>query len=284
MSQSVSRAHHPVVAFITDFGLGDGDVGVMKGVVLGIVPDAHVIDITHEVAPQNVASGAWILASGYRYFPKGTVFNCVVDPGVGSVRRPIAVHAGDWFFVGPDNGLFSYVLAEQPVHDIVVLSNPAYHLSQISSTFHGRDIFSPAAAHIANGVALTELGEKLAPADLVRLDLELAKRQGERVEASVIHVDNFGNLITSIPLSLVPELFSSSQAQLSFTEKGITITERRRFFSDLPEAERNNANESHPFIYGDSAGYVGIAIRNGNASKTLGVGYADPITLVLLNK
>src|SRR5919109_788362 len=106
---------YPVIALMTDFGLDDGYVGVMKGVIAGITPHAQVIDITHNIAPQSVPSGAWILASAYRYFPKSTVFVCVVDPGVGSSRGAIAVHAGDWFFVGPDNGLFSYVLAEQPI-------------------------------------------------------------------------------------------------------------------------------------------------------------------------
>jgi len=130
----------PVIALLTDFGTGDGDVGVMKGVIAGITPDAHIIDITHDVAPQNIASGAWILASAYRYFPNNTAFVCVVDPGVGSNRGAIAVHAGDWFFVGPDNGLFSYILSEQAVHAAALLSNPAYHLPHVSSTFHGRDL------------------------------------------------------------------------------------------------------------------------------------------------
>src|SRR5207248_3664906 len=154
MNQPNSSSLRPVIALMTDFGLGDGDVGVMKGVIVGIVPNVQIIDITHDVAPQNVPSGAWILASGYRYYPPRTVFVCVVDPGVGSSRGAIAVHAADWFFVGPDNGLFSYIFVEQIVHEAVVLDNPAYHLPQVSSTFHGRDIFAPAGAHLARGVAL----------------------------------------------------------------------------------------------------------------------------------
>src|SRR5437868_9342661 len=106
-SSSISR---PVIAMMTDFGLGDGDVGVMKGVIAGISPNVHIIDITHEVTPQNVSSAAWILSSAYRYFPRGTIFVCVVDPGVGSSRGAIAMHAGDWFFVGPDNGLLALFL------------------------------------------------------------------------------------------------------------------------------------------------------------------------------
>src|SRR5258708_36282671 len=187
----------PVIALLTDFGTGDGDVGVMKGVIAGITPDAHIIDITHDVAPQNIASGAWILAAAYRYFPKNTAFVCVVDPGVGSNRGAIAVHAGDWFFVGPDNGLFSYILSEQAVHAAALLSNPAYHLPHVSSTFHGRDIFAPVGAYLARGLTSTfhELGTPVDPTSLQRLNVTLATRQGMNVDAHIVHIDNFGNLM-----------------------------------------------------------------------------------------
>jgi S-adenosylmethionine hydrolase len=280
MNQSASPKR-PIIAFMTDFGLGDGDVGVLKGVALGIVPDAQIIDITHDVAPQHVASGAWILAASYRYFPAETVYVCVVDPGVGSTRRPIAIHAGDWFFVGPDNGLFSYVLGEQPAHQAVLLSNPAYRLPEISSTFHGRDIFAPAAAHIARGVPLTELGPTIDPATLQRLDVRLTKREGAYILAHILHVDHFGNLITSIPLSMVPHLFSSSLIELRFPEQRVTITERRHFFSENVEEAKD---EQRPFIYGDSSGYVGVAIRNGSAARTVGVDYGTPVTLLIEEK
>ncbi len=263
---------------MTDFGLDDGDVGVLKGVALAIVPDAQLIDITHTVAPQNVASGAWILSASYRYFPRGTVFVCVVDPGVGSSRRPIAVAAGDWYFVGPDNGLFSYVFAEQPVHSAVTLSQSAYHLPQVSSTFHGRDIFTPVGAHIANGVALSELGPSVDPVTLQRLDLGLATRQGNEVhDARILHVDHFGNLVTNIPLHLVPDLFSSSHVEATLTEQKVGISERRPFFSDSTQSQ-----DTSPFIFGDSSGYVGIAIRNGNAARTLHANYADTMTFVIV--
>ena len=268
----------PVLAFMTDFGLADGDVGVLKGVALGIVPDAQLIDITHTVAPQNVGSGAWILSASYRYFPRGTVFICVVDPGVGSTRKPIAVAAGDWYFVGPDNGLFSYVLAEQPVHSVVTLTQSAYHLPQVSSTFHGRDIFTPVAAHIASGVALSELGPSVDPMTLQRLDLELATRQGNTIQdARILHVDHFGNLVTNIPLHLVPDLFNSSHVEATLTNQKVGISERRRFFSDSVQSQ-----DRQPFLFGDSSGYVGIAIRNGNAARALHVSYGDTMTFVIV--
>ncbi|HZS75706.1 MAG TPA: SAM-dependent chlorinase/fluorinase [Ktedonobacteraceae bacterium] len=276
MTQHISR---PVIAVMTDFGSGDGDVGVMKGVMLGIAPDAQIIDITHDVAPQNVPSGAWILASAYRYFPRNTVFVCVVDPGVGSSRGAIALHAGDWFFVGPDNGLFSYVMAEQPVHGVVQLNNPAYHRPEVSSTFHGRDIFAPTGAHLALGTTevLPKLGTQLDPATLVRLPTSQATRTGNMIDGHILHVDHFGNLITSIPLEMVPDLFDAPGIQAIFSQKGRTVNQVRRFFADGPV-------DGEPFIYGDSSGYVGIAVRNGSAAKTLGVGYGAAITLVIPRK
>jgi S-adenosylmethionine hydrolase len=239
MKTTSLSGHRPMLALLTDFGHGDGYVGIMKGVMLGIAPDAQLVDITHDVAPQNVASAAWILASSYHYFPRGTVFTCVVDPGVGSTRQPIALHAGHWFFVGPDNGLFSYALAEQPVHEAVLLSQAAYHLPQVSATFHGRDIFAPVSAHIAQGVALKELGPALDPASLQRLAISPAQREGDRIVAQVLHIDHFGNLITTIPLRLVPDLFTCQEARLTFVAQNITVTERRQFFADNGDLIQN---------------------------------------------
>ena len=267
----------PVVALMTDFGLGDGDVGVMKGVIAGIAPDANIIDLTHEIAPQNVPSAAWILSSAYRYFPAGSVFVCVIDPGVGSSRGAIAVYAGDWFFVGPDNGLFSYVYAEQPVHTAVRLENPAYQLPHVSSTFHGRDIFAPAGAYLARGVALHEFGSPVDISTLQRIDITPPVRKRNYIDANILHVDRFGNLITNIPLSLVSNLFDLHNVSAEFPGKRATITQRRRFFAE-------GAEDGVPFIYGDSSGYVGIAVRNSSASRTLGISAGAPVTLIIAEK
>lgn len=264
--QSGQPPVRPVVAWLTDFGLADGYVGVMKGVVLKIAPASQLVDITHEIGPQNVFAGAWVLATSYRYFPPGTIFVCVVDPGVGSVRRAVAIHAGDWFFVGPDNGLFSYILNEQTIHAAVLLSNPAYHLSQVSLTFHGRDVFSPVAGHLARGVPLTEIGAMIDSTTLVRLNLESPQRQGDHIFAHIVHIDHFGNLITNIPLTLAPDLFSSSAVELTFPSHNSNITRRSRFFAGTGD-EQN----ALPFIYGDSAGYVAVAVRNGSAAGLLGI-------------
>jgi hypothetical protein len=279
MSQFSTRLPDPpIVAFLTDYGVSEGYVGVLKGVVLGIVPHAHTIDLTHEVAPLHIASGAWHIAMSYRYFPKGTVFVCVVDPGVGSTRHPIAVHAGDWYFVGPDNGLFSYIFTEQPIHQAVALDNTAYHLPNTSYTFHGRDIFAPAGAHIARGIALTELGSAVEASALQRLDMAPAVQQGHEIIAHVLHTDHYGNIITNIPLSMVPTLFSSPHVLLTFPDQNQSVTERRRFFAE-------GSNESKgAFIYGDSSGNVGVAVCNGDAASTLGVGYGATVTFTFSEK
>jgi S-adenosyl-L-methionine hydrolase (adenosine-forming) len=269
----------PLVAIMTDFGTVDGDVGVMKGVIAGIVPAVHIIDVTHEVAPQNIASGAWILASGYRYYPEDTVFICVVDPGVGSTRGAIAVHAGPWFFVGPDNGLFTYIYNEQPVRTAVRLNNPAFHLPQVSSTFHGRDIFAPAGAHLARGVALRELGEPVDPRALQRLPAVLAERENGHIAARIVHVDHFGNLITNIPLQLVPALFVSPHVHIAFSASGAIVDQRRRFFAEGAEGA-GRVDDRRPFIFADSSGYVGIAVRNGSAARALGSGVGAAIIMV----
>ncbi|HET8911155.1 MAG TPA: SAM-dependent chlorinase/fluorinase [Ktedonobacteraceae bacterium] len=264
----------PVIAFLTDFGLGDGDVGVLKGVVAGIAPTAQLLDFTHDIAPQNVASAAWILASGYRYFPKETVFVCVVDPGVGSKRRAIALQAGSWYFVGPDNGLFTYILQEQILHNVVSLENPAYRLPQVSTTFHGRDIFAPAGAYLARGIAIQELGPPLDPATLQRIERVAPVHTGSSIDAIVVHVDNFGNLITSISLSLLTAWPVLPAARLLFPQQNVEVREIRRFFADGPLNDL-------PFLYGDSSGYLGVAIRNGNAARQLKIDLGAPVTFVM---
>ena len=272
MSQyTPSTTPRPVVAIMTDFGLGESDVGVMKAVIIGITPEAQIIDVTHDIPPQNVPSGAWVLSYGYRYYPGGTVFVCVVDPGVGSSRNAIAVHAGDWYFVGPYNGLFSYIYAEQTIHGAVVLSNSAFHLPQVSSTFHGRDIFAPAGAHLARGVALHELGTSLDQEALQRIDVQPPERHGSHIDAQILYVDAFGNLVTNIPLSIVPDLFSSKHIQIVFLTNQVVVDRCRHFFAEGPV-------DNQPFIFGDSSGYVGVAIQNGNAARSLGLGPGAPIT------
>ena len=186
----------PVIALLTDFGSRDHYAGTMKGVALGICPDATLIDITHDLPPHDIAAGALELAACYRYFPPGTVFLVVVDPGVGSARRGIAAEAGEYKFVAPDNGVLTIVFDEAAPKRVVELSERRYARPTVSRTFEGRDRFAPAAAWLAKGVELTALGR---PAGSVqRLDLPRPQVSGDRIIGEVLRVDRFGNLITNI--------------------------------------------------------------------------------------
>lgn len=185
-----------LITLTTDFGLRDGYVGIMKGVIAGIAPQTTVIDLTHEIAPQAVRSAAYLLWAALPYFPPETVHLAVVDPGVGTARRALAARTPWGYTVGPDNGLFSYVWAAAPPEQIVELTHPAYRLPALSATFHGRDLFAPAAAHLANGIPLTAFGPLLP--DPVRWPLPRLDVMDDGLRGEVLHVDRFGNCITSL--------------------------------------------------------------------------------------
>src|SRR5215813_5838386 len=186
----------PVIALLTDFGTRDHYAGTMKGVALSICPDAALVDITHDVPAHDVLAGALELAASYKYFPTGTIFLAVVDPGVGSARRGIAADTGDFKFVAPDNGVLTAVLDEQPARKVVELSERRYARPTVSRTFEGRDRFAPAAAWLAKGIELAALGR---PAGTIhRLDIPKPASDEERIIGEVLRVDRFGNLVTNI--------------------------------------------------------------------------------------
>lgn len=249
----------PAIALLTDFGTSDGYVGVMKGVALGIARGVALIDVTHDIPPQDVPAGAWVLHTAWRYFPQDTVFLCVVDPGVGSERRPVALRCGGSSFVGPDNGLFSYVLAAEPAVLAVELENPGYQLPTPSATFHGRDIFAPAAAHLADGIPLDSLGPRIDPASLITFPLPGIQQRGDRLIAEVVHIDRFGNVITSCSDGVARAVLDLPQSRLLLNGRGVTA--RSASFAGGPESE--------PFLYLDSSGYLGVAVRNGSAQAML---------------
>ena len=186
----------PVIALLTDFGTRDHYAGTMKGVALGICPDATLVDISHDVAAHDVLGGALELAAAYRYFPAGTIFLVVVDPGVGSTRRGIAAEAGDYKFVAPDNGLLTAVLDEHPPKRVVELTERKYARPTVSRTFEGRDRFAPAAAWLAKGIDLAALGRSAGA--IQRLDIPHPLVGADRIDGQVLRVDRFGNLITNI--------------------------------------------------------------------------------------
>jgi hypothetical protein len=186
----------PVIALLTDFGLRDHYAGTMKGVMLGICPDATLVDISHEIAAHDVLEGAFELAACYRYFPAGTVFLAVVDPGVGSSRRGIAAEAGDYRFVAPDNGVLSLVFAELVPRKVVELTERRYARPTVSRTFEGRDRFAPAAGWLAKGIELSALGRPAGA--LCHLQVPHVHVSIGQIVGQVLHVDRFGNLVTNI--------------------------------------------------------------------------------------
>lgn len=189
-----------IVTLLTDFGLKDGNVGVMKGVILDIIPNVKIADISHYIQPQNVQQGAVVIERASAYFPPDTVHVLVVDPGVGTARRAIAAHIGNQYYVAPDNGILTYVIkrAEDAgdAIEIVNLNQPAYWLPEVSNVFHGRDIFSPVGAHIANGVPLSRLGDPID--DVIRIRIPVVEVADNALKGEIIIIDNFGNLLTNI--------------------------------------------------------------------------------------
>lgn len=257
----------PIIALLTDFGQRDGFVGVMRGVILGIAPDARLVDITHDVPPQDIATGVWTLATAWRFFPAGTIFLCVVDPGVGGARLPIALRAGDRFFVGPDNGLCTRMLASGEPVTAVALTEPRYQRPNPAPTFHGRDIFAPAAAHLAAGVPLASLGSPLAADRLITLPFSEPAWEGDTLRGDVLHVDHYGNLITNIGGDLAGAVLATPGSALTIGEH--VITARGRAFSDGAPGQ--------PMLYLDSSGYLAIAARDASAAALLASGRGDAV-------
>jgi S-adenosylmethionine hydrolase len=259
-----------IITLTTDFGLADSYVGVMKGVIFGITPQARIVDITHDIRPQNITHAVYMVETFYRYFPAGTVHLVVVDPGVGSERRAIALQTPEAVFVGPDNGVFTLVWqdacarwgAEQCA--AVELTEASFWLSQVSSTFHGRDIFAPVAAHLAAGAPLLALGRRLEQVSVAELDLPTVGRKGELV-GRVIHVDHFGNCVTNIG----PEHLRKHGLGRHLT---VEIIDQR--LPGLYETYAEVPVGGLIALMGSSA-RLELSVRNGNAAQTLGVGVGD---------
>jgi S-adenosylmethionine hydrolase len=273
-----------VIALLTDFGTNDIYVGVMKGVMHSICPQASFIDITHHIQPQSVRQGAFALLNAYRYFPQGTVFLAVVDPGVGSTRRPIALYAGGYTFIAPDNGILTYVLSEMSDVRIVELTNTDYQLKQPSNTFHGRDIFAPAAAHLAAGVAFSELGQPLESTfSLPMPQLEV----GRQVVGEVMHIDRFGNIVTSIGqlrwvsedrLTLYPRFGGDKERSVPVLAHDAVVTIHGLTINSLSHAYSDTARGYLLALVG-SDGHLEIAINQGNAATRLDVSIGDRVEL-----
>ena len=259
-----------IVALTTDFGQRDGYVGVMKGVILGIAPSVTLIDVSHDIAPQNTAEAAFILYSSYRYFPTDTVHLVVVDPGVGTTRRPIAIRTTRGTFVAPDNGILSYVLAGEGSWSAVHLTESRYWLPHVSRTFHGRDIFAPVAAHLAAGIAMDQLGPEIR--DLVRWPLsDVAETDSGGVLATVLYVDRFGNIVTNLAADM--SIAGVPVAQLG-GKLGVRVGGRT--IQGLLSAY-GGANAGEFLLLVGSSGFVEIACREGNAAAELDIHIGDAV-------
>jgi S-adenosyl-L-methionine hydrolase (adenosine-forming) len=257
----------PIITLTTDFGLRDPFVGVMKGVALGICPDAQLVDLTHEVSPYDVREGAMALESAWRFFPSGSVHLAVIDPGVGGARRALAISAAGHYFVGPDNGLFTFVL-HFGGWIAVSLEAPDYRLSVVSQTFHGRDIFAPAAAHLASGMAIERLGPTVT--DPVRLERTGASRRGDELIGEVIGSDRFGNLLTSITGEEASKLapWTALTVRVAERDLGPPVTCYEEVAAGVPRA-----------IVG-SSGRIEIFVRTGSALAVLGARRGTAVSIV----
>ena len=245
-----------VITLLTDFGTSDGYVGAMRGVIVGINPQATVLDICHDITAQDVPGAAFVLSTAYRYYPPDTIHLVVVDPGVGSSRRAIAVRTQRGLFVAPDNGVLSYVYAREPGFEAVQLTEQRYWLSPVSDTFHGRDVFAPVAAHLSRGVQLCELGPAIDNPQRFALSEPEARSDGSMV-GQILYIDRFGNLVTNVRRDLLPA------GGVSIHIAGQTV--------NGPLAAYAGAKDGEVLALVGSHGYLELAVRNGSAAQVLGV-------------
>src|SRR4030095_2531472 len=247
-----------IIALLTDFGTRDGYTASMKAVIKTICPLVSIIDISHDIAPQQIAEARFILWTAYRFFPAGTIFVCVVDPGVGTGRKILAVKTEQYVFLAPDNNLLDMVLAETEVLEACSVENEKFFLEKISSTFHGRDIFSPVAAHLANGISLHSIGPSISlkrPSDLLFSISSKGNYTG-----SVIFIDHFGNLVTNLGMTGIQE------ATIIIDANEIAL---KKTYAEAEIGE--------PLALIGSRGLLEIAVRNGSAEQMFDAGYGSKI-------
>jgi S-adenosyl-L-methionine hydrolase (adenosine-forming) len=254
------------IALLTDFGLQDQYVGSLKGVILGIHPKATVIDISHEIPPQNILAASFVLRAVYPYFPKGVIFVAVVDPGVGGKRKPVCIKHGHNYLIGPDNGIFSLALKGERV-TARVIHNDRYFVKPVSSTFHGRDIFSPVAAHLSKKDIFKWLGPIVH--SLNTLEVAEPKRTAKKVTGHVLYLDRFGNALTNILKS------HCSQSIVKKPQKVLIQNRHKaryvRFFSQ--------GKQSELIAVWNSGGQLEVAVREGSASQKYKLKIGDPVSI-----
>ena len=266
-----SSSRRPIVTLTTDFGTRDPYVGAMKGVILSICPEATIVDITHEIAPQDVTEGALALRSACPGYPAGSIHVAVVDPGVGSRRRALAVSSGGRLYIGPDNGIFTLVCGEDS--SVRSITNRSVQAETVSATFHGRDIFAPAAAHVAQGLAPERLGRKVRRIE--RLDLPTPEVGRRRVLGQVLHVDRFGNLISNIAEETLDAARSPERAAV-VRIGDMEIDGIRRTYTEAPRGAL--------LALIGSTGLLEISLREGSAAVKLGAGRGTRVEVTVTRR
>ena len=259
----------PIITLTTDFGTSDHFVGVMKGVILGIQPAAQLIDISHGVQPYEIADGAFTIAQAYRYFPKKTIHVVVVDPGVGSARRPLLAEIAGQYFVAPDNGVLSMVFARESAIRVRHVTNERLFLHPVSRTFHGRDVFSPVAAHLASGKTPAQFGKRIE--DYIRASFDKPAHTGKHTwVGTILKADHFGNLATNFHIDAFPQFRTHAFA----LNAGVQIIARLALtFSECDPGEL--------FAVVGSSGYIEIAASQASAAEALGCGPGSPVELTI---
>jgi len=260
-------AAHSIITLTTDFGLDDICVGVMKGVNLSINPGCTIVDITHGVEPQDIAAGALALESACQYFPQGAIHVAIVDPGVGGGRRPLVLETNKGLFVGPDNGIFSFALQGPGLKAVYELTAKNYFLPDPSSTFHGRDIFAPAAAHLSKGVQPEQLGRKID--NPIILPSAMPEIHGDILEGRIIRIDRYGNLISNVSRDMLQEFVRESKMRAEV--KGATMTKLMPSYAAAQEGEL--------FCIIGSTGRLEVSLKNSSAVKRIGASRGDSIVL-----
>jgi S-adenosylmethionine hydrolase len=268
--ENLERTRHPIITLSTDFGLEDPYVGVMKGVILGINPGVRLVDLTHALSHHRLLEAAFILNSAFPYFPPGTIHLAVVDPGVGGDRRPIVIQDKDGLWVGPDNGLFSLILKTHPGADLFYLANKVYFLENISHTFHGRDIFAPAAAHLSLGLSPLEMGKPIS--DPIRLDLPEPEIINNRILGQILWADHFGNLITNINEKMLSPFGAGRELRI-FVGPHEIIGIRRSYALGQP---------GQLLALVGSSGYLEIACNLGRAADRIGFKAGEDLKVEVL--
>ena len=257
-----------VITLLTDFGSQGGFASALKGVILSINPNVQLVDITHEISPQNVFEGAFTLLVNYRYFPKDTIHVAVVDPGVGSKRKIMCARTASGIFIGPDNGIFTPILDREKKFEVFEVNNPKLFLPSVSNTFHGRDKMAPVAAHLSTGLPVEKVGPKIA--GWTRINFDRPKTERNRIKGKVISIDRFGNIITNITGDDVSCIGDIETLKVQIKNK--TIPNFVRFFGEVPKG-------SLLAVVG-SSNFVEIAQNLGSAAKMLKIKVGDSLEVV----